>query len=379
MLRLLLTALFFLLALLVIFRAPTNFLWRVSVAITEFPYFFIIASMLLLIWSFWAVNFKATSMVLSFLSFTLYSLPVLNAYQKSAALQRDLIIALKTSEAKANKNQLESAFGFWKMFNGIGMENATCDAMDYNTGAERKLTLDFYAANTKTKAPCVVVIHGGSWAEGDNKQLPDLNSYLANCGYNVAAINYGLAPMCKCPVPIDDTKLAIEYLIQHSEKLRIDTNNFVLLGRSAGGQIALLTAYTCNNPNIKGVISFYAPADMVWGAHITGNPWVLNTDKVLNDYVGGSIKDVPEKYVASSPIEFVNSSSTPTLLIHGENDAMVAFEHSTRLQKKLNDNKVLNYLLNLPFATHGCDYNINGPSGQLSTYAIERFIKSVVK
>ena len=134
-----------------------------------------------------------------------------------------------------------------------------------------------------------------------------------------------------------------------------------------------------NNPNIKGVISFYAPADMVWGAHITGNPWVLNTDKVLNDYVGGSIKDVPEKYVASSPIEFVNSSSTPTLLIHGENDAMVAFEHSTRLQKKLNDNKVLNYLLNLPFATHGCDYNINGPSGQLSTYAIERFIKSVVK
>ncbi len=379
MLRLLLTVFFFLLALLVIFRAPTNFLWRVSVAITEFPYFFIIASMLLLIWSFWAVNFKITSITLIFLSLILYSLPILNAYQRGSHLQQEVLSVFKTTQLNQNRNQLEIPFGFWKMFSGIGMENVSCDAMEYKTGNERKLVLDFYAANTKTKAPCIIVIHGGSWAEGDNKQLPDLNSYLANCGYNVAAINYGLAPMCKCPSPIEDTKVAITYLTQHSLELNIDTNNFILLGRSAGGQIALLTAYTCNNPNIKGVISFYAPADMVWGAHITGNPWVLNTDKVLSDYVGGSIADVPEKYAASSPIEFVNASSTPTLLIHGENDAMVAYEHSTRLQKKLNDNKVVNYLLNLPFATHGCDYNINGPSGQLSTYAIERFIKSVVK
>ena len=379
MLRLILTLLFFLLALLVIFRAPTNFFWRVSVAITEFPYFFVIASILLLIWSFWAVNFKITSITLSFLSLTLYSLPVFNAYQKSSALQQDLLIALKTSDTKANKNQLENPFAFWKMLSGIGTKNVSCDAMEYKTDAEKKLTLDFYTANTKTKAPCVVVIHGGSWAEGDNKQLPDLNSYLANCGYNVAAINYGLAPMYKCPEPVEDTKAAITYLTQHSQELNIDTNNFILLGRSAGGQIALLTAYTCNNPNIKGVISFYAPADMVWGARIKGNPWVLNTDKVLSDYVGGSIDEVPEKYTSSSPAEFVTASSKPTLLIHGENDAMVAFEHSIRLQKKLNDCKVPNYLLNLPFATHGCDYNINGPSGQLSTFAIECFIKSVVK
>jgi acetyl esterase/lipase len=159
--------------------------------------------------------------------------------------------------------------------------------------------------------------------------------------------------------------------------LNIDSTNFILLGRSAGGQIALLSAYTLHNPNIKGVISFYAPADMVYGATIAGNKWVLDTDKVLADYIGGSYKEVPKKYVKSSPIESTDKNSPPTLIIHGEHDAMVAYEHSTRLSAKLEAVKVPYYFLSLPCATHGCDYTINGPSGQMSTFAIERFINSV--
>ena len=30
--------------------------------------------------------------------------------------------------------------------------------------------------------------------------------------------------------------------------------------------------------------------------------------------------------------------------------------------------------LYLPWATHGCDANLSGPSGQLSLYAIDRFV-----
>ena len=35
--------------------------------------------------------------------------------------------------------------------------------------------------------------------------------------------------------------------------------------------------------------------------------------------------------------------------------------------------------LALPWATHGCDINFSGPCGQLSTYAIERFIAAVTQ
>ena len=34
--------------------------------------------------------------------------------------------------------------------------------------------------------------------------------------------------------------------------------------------------------------------------------------------------------------------------------------------------------LSLPWAEHGCDVNISGPSGQISTYTIERFLAAVI-
>ncbi|MES2140429.1 MAG: alpha/beta hydrolase [Bacteroidota bacterium] len=374
-LRILFSIILLLLSLLVVFRAPTNLLWRISVAVTEFPYIFICAALLLLILSFGAEKYKYALILVNGIALILYTIPIVKAYQVSSEISENFT---KTFPFKPTTGQLQPPFSFLKMFTGIETEDVKFTNIVYNNSNEKKLSLDYYPGNSRSESPCVIVIHGGSWSEGDSKQLPALNSYLANKGYNVAALNYRLAPEFKCPSPVEDVKYAIKYLTENASALKIDTNNFILLGRSAGGQIALLAAYTYNDPNIKGVITFYAPADMVWGAGIKGNTWVINTDKVLSDYIGGSLNEFPQKYTASSPVEFIDSSSTPTLIIHGQADVLVAFEHSTRLQKKLNQYHVKNYLLDLPCATHGCDYNINGPSGQVTTFTIERFINSVV-
>lgn len=375
MLRILFTIILLLLSLLVVFKAPTNLLWRISVAVTEFPYIFIIAALLLLVLSFGAEKYKYVLILINGTALILYTIPIIKTYQVSSDVSVNLI---KSFPFKQDRTQLENPFSFFKMFTGIGTTDVAFTNIVYNNLNEKKLSLDYYQGNSKSESPCVIVIHGGSWSEGDSKQLPALNNYLANKGYNVAAVNYRLAPEFKCPSPVEDVRYAINYLTENATALKIDTSNFILLGRSAGGQIALLTAYTNHNPNIKGVVSFYSPADMVWGARIKGNKWVINTDKVLGDYIGGSLDEFPQKYTASSPVEFIDSSSTPTLIIHGQADVLVAFEHSTRLQKKLNQYQIKNYLLDLPCATHGCDYNINGPSGQITTFTIERFINSVV-
>ena len=209
--------------------------------------------------------------------------------------------------------------------------------------------------------------------------MPELNSYLANAGYHVAAINYRLAPEYQSPFQVRDVQAAIHYLRKHAERLQIDTNNFVLLGRSAGAQIALLAAYTLNEPGIKGVIDFYGPADMVWGYSAPSNPLVMDSRKVMEDYLGGRYSDVPQNYIASSPLNFVSRNSVRTLIIHGKNDVLVAYEHSRRLQQKLNENGIKNYFLSLPWATHGFDYTLNGPGGQLSTFSIEYFLKCVTE
>lgn len=375
MLRILFTIILLLLSLLVVFRAPTNLLWRISVAVTEFPYVFISAALLLLVLSFGAEKYKYALILVNGIALIFFTIPIIKIYQISSDVSVNFV---KTFPFKEDTTQLANPFSFLKMFTGIGIKDEKFTNIIYDNSTKKKLSLDYYQGNSRSESPCVIVIHGGSWAEGDSKQLPALNNYLANKGYNVAALNYRLAPEFKCPSPIEDVKNAINYLTENAKTLKIDTSNFILLGRSAGGQIALLAAYTYNNPNIKGVVSFYAPADMVWGAGIKGNKWVINTEKVFSDYLGGSLAKFPQKYTACSPVEFIDNSSTPTLMIHGRADVLVAFEHSIRLQKKLNKYHVKNYLLDLPYATHGCDYNINGPSGQVTTFTIERFINSVV-
>lgn len=373
MLRLVIAVVLFLLSLLTVFKAPTNFLWRVAVAVTEFPYVPLIVTLALLVVFLKASVLRIPTFIILIAASLLFSWPMVGAYLKGNELKEKFAAVFPY---KDREGQIQNPFEFKKMFTGLNDAEVFPEVHTYKK-VRKDLEIDYYGAETKDRSPCVIVIHGGSWQEGDSKQLPQLNSYLVKHGYNVAAINYRLAPLYRFPAPIEDTKDALDYLTKHAEELHIDTNKFVLLGRSAGGQIALLSAYTFHDPRIKGVISYYAPADMAWGATIKTNKWVLDVDKVFTAYLGGLISEIPDVYEKATARNFVTPSSPPTLLIHGPTDALVSYHHSERLEIELQDKKVPYYFLSLPWATHGCDYNFNGPSGQLCTYAVERFLNSV--
>jgi len=49
------------------------------------------------------------------------------------------------------------------------------------------------------------------------------------------------------------------------------------------------------------------------------------------------------------------------------------------LAESLAQNQVPHYLLHLPWATHGADFNFSGPFGQISTYAIEQFLNVALR
>lgn len=371
--RLIVAILLLLLSLLVLVKAPTNFFWKVTIAIVEFPYIPVALSVAFLISCFYAERYKLTTILISGVALLLYILPLIQVY----ALGKNLSAALSVVFPFEEKTQtLKHPFTLSNLLTGVGINKMAPEKIIYKELPGKQLSLDFYSAG-KGIRPCVIVIHGGSWAGGDSKQLPELNHFLRDRGYHVAALNYRLAPEYKSPAPVEDTKDALRYLKEHLTN--VDPNNFVLLGRSAGAQIALVAAYTFHDPSIKGVISYYGPADMVWGARIKSNKLVLNTDQVFRDYLGGLIDEVPEKYHEASAYDFAESGVPPTLLIHGPNDPMVSYYHSVRLAEKLKEKNVPCYFLDLPWATHGCDYNLNGPSGQICTYSVERFINSVTK
>jgi acetyl esterase/lipase len=151
----------------------------------------------------------------------------------------------------------------------------------------------------------------------------------------------------------------------------------VLLGRSAGGQIVLTSAYTLNDPGIRGVMSFYGPTDMLYAWNDPHNPLVMRHRDVLSDFFGGTPQEVRTKYIEGSPAMFVGPRTPATLLVHGGLDQHVHDEESELLADKLKAAGVPHYYLRIPWATHGCEYELRSPSGQLSVYTMERFLAAV--
>jgi acetyl esterase/lipase len=372
MIRLVIIIIVFLLSLLAVLKAPTYHLWLLAIAITEFPLIFAGGTLLILATAFWVSKYQLAGTAIGFIAFFLFLTPILRSYFISKDLKQNLAAALGTDLEDNGQ-----PFSFGKLFKLSYKDTVKTHTLTYATYADTSLNLDFFPSQELGKRPCVIVVHGGSWSSGDSKQLAEVNSYLAKKGYNVAALNYRLAPKYQTPAPVEDIKMAIDYFRKHAEELHIDTDNFVLLGRSAGAQIALLAAYTLHDKSLKGVIDFYGPADMVWGYSVPSNPLIMDSRSVMDAYLGGSYSKIPEKYAASSPIEFVDKTSPATLIIHGTNDVLVSDEHSRRLNAKLQQNGIKHYWLILPWATHGFDFNLNGPGGQLSTYTIERFLNTV--
>jgi acetyl esterase/lipase len=243
------------------------------------------------------------------------------------------------------------------------------------------LELDFYRAEGRVgPAPCVVMIHGGSWEAGDRHQLPDLNHHLSHCGYAVAAVSYRLAPGTVWPGQADDIAAAISHLRAHASSLAIDPTRLVLMGRSAGGQLATAIAYGRSDLAVRGAVSFYGPNDQLFEWGISREDDWLNAIQILRQFLGGPPEKAPEAYRTSSAYLIVNrDNAVPTLLVHGYQDSLVWYQLSERLHAKLDILGAPNALVTLPWANHACDFNPNGPSGQLSWYALEWFLAAVTK
>ncbi len=372
MARLILVTILFLLSLLVFFRAPTNFLWYVSILVTEFSALFIMLTLVFIFWKFGGATYNVAATLIGIAAIALFLLPYIQAYRISQKLDHEFSAAFSTNSTDNN----EAPFQLLKIATGINAKKLPYETLVYDEA--HGLTLDLYKGSATGKRPCIIVIHGGSWAGGDSKQLPELNSELAKGGYIVASINYRLAPASTYPAPLQDLQKCIRYLRTNAAGFYIDTNNIVLLGRSAGGQIALSAAYTLKDPGIKGVICFYGPADMVWGYQNPTNPLVLDSRKIMKDYLGGTLNEVPAQYRHSSATETVTKQTPPTLLLYGENDPLVSPRHGTRLSAKLRAQNIALFELYLPWATHGFDYTLYGPGGQLSTWTVKRFLEVVV-
>jgi acetyl esterase/lipase len=242
------------------------------------------------------------------------------------------------------------------------------------------LPVDFYRARGAlggaTGAVCVVVVHGGGWDSGDRGQLEAFNHWLAARGVAVAAVSYRLAPAHRWPAQRDDVRAAVDWVRANAARLGVDENRLVLLGRSAGAQIAAATAYGQALPGVRAVVALYGCYDLEFVWSIRSATDSLNSDKLMRQFMGGGPEGAGEVYRSGSAEKLVHAGVPPTLIVHGALDQLVWCRHSERLAAALAREGVRHAFVRLPWATHAGDANLHGPAGQLIAGAVLRVAQS---
>ncbi|HUF49487.1 MAG TPA: alpha/beta hydrolase [Longimicrobiales bacterium] len=360
----------FLLALLAVLPAPTYRLWQVAVLVTEAGAFLAVAALLVLLPGWRATRAGVIGASLGVCAALLAVSPWARA-----------VFAARDAHRQLAPPSGDVVSAPWRISGTLSGNAGSSDALEthaYAQRGDRALMLDLYrpAAPVSAARPLVVVIHGGSWRGGDQRQLPKLNRHLSENGYIVAAIQYRLAPAHTFPAALEDVTTAVTWLRAHAVAFDIDTTRIALLGRSAGGQLALLAAYTMGSNAVHAAISYYGPTDLRWGWEHPSNPRVIDSRAVLRDYIGGTLAERADVFDRASPLRFAETA-VPTLLLHGGRDELVSEQHAIRLSSALEARGTRHAYVRLTWATHGCDFVFRGPCGRISTWAVERFLDGV--
>ncbi|MCZ7545383.1 MAG: alpha/beta hydrolase [Anaerolineae bacterium] len=120
----------------------------------------------------------------------------------------------------------------------------------------------------------VIYLHGGGWHYGDKALgTRPFFKHLAGQGHVIMDVAYTLAPKTDLCGMVADVKRAIAWMKTNAAALGVDPARVVLMGASAGAHLALLAAYTPNDPafqpadvtmdtSVRAVVAFYPPVDI---------------------------------------------------------------------------------------------------------------------
>jgi dienelactone hydrolase len=187
-------------------------------------------------------------------------------------------------------------------------------------GLPETLPLDLYTPTGDTSSqrrPAVIWVHGGGFAVGSKtaSNVVALATTFAKRGYVAASADYRLLASSGCggnPTPtqecIDaalgaqhDIQAAVRWMRAHADEYNIDPNRIAVGGTSAGAVTSILLAVNANDPGDSG------------------NPG-------YSSRVGGAVSisgGLPTN-------DLIDSSDSPVLFFHGDQDTTVPFYWSAQ-------------------------------------------------
>ena len=210
-------------------------------------------------------------------------------------------------------------------------------------GLKARNRLDLYRTkNPKKQKPLIVFVHGGSWQHGNKRDYLFIGETFAREGFDVAVINYHLAPEHIFPAFIDDLAQAIHYLVQNQDKLNISTDNMILMGHSAGAFNVMSVVYSAESQNFKYKDQIKAIVGLAGPYHF--------------DYVGDPLSehafDHKISYQQVMPYYFIEPNQIKHYLLVAEQDQVVERKNALDLDIALRQKGNHSHIAVIPKTGH---------------------------
>jgi len=203
----------------------------------------------------------------------------------------------------------------------------------YVSYGRKTLVLDLFSTPEKGEVtrPVVLLIHGGGWGSGDRTLMYPLADYLGKRGYITIAVEYRLSPEAQYPAAVDDINNAIEWVRKNGREYGIDPNRIVILGCSAGAQLAGLVGLKYGTDtdsegniqkrvhsivNIDGIMDFSSKEARRWEDDPSRKITAAGT------WFGGRYDEKEALWKEASPVYYVTENAPPILFV---NSSMARF------------------------------------------------------
>ncbi len=238
-------------------------------------------------------------------------------------------------------NSCNTKFRVW-----VGTDN---EQKIYNLkyGEHKKQKMDiFLPSQYPEDSPVVLLVHGGAWKYGKKENMIQIQKMLFKNNIPSININYRLVSKSKKITyreQLEDIGSALHKFNSLTNNAELLPDNYILLGESAGGHLALLYGYQ-HPEQIRKIISLSGPTDF-YSSKFLASFYSKYTSPTLQKMVGTKFdrNNLSEEFKKASPVAQV--TDVPTLLFQGNRDILVNQQQGLELDSVLTEKNIPHKLI----------------------------------
>lgn len=206
-----------------------------------------------------------------------------------------------------------------------------CRNISYGSYGDSSLLDVYYPDGTSTPLPTIVSIHGGGYVYGAKEVYRRYGMDMARRGFAFVNFNYRLAPKWKFPTPLADTNAVLQWVEKNAKRYHLDPDRIILVGDSAGAQLASQYAAIHTNPEYAALFELNLPNVRIRAVGLNCGMYDLAAQAagerkgIQLDYLGRALSagdprlqvldavtaDYPPAYITTSCHDFLRANAEP--------------------------------------------------------------------